>query len=103
MKENILVEKSFAFAVRVINAYKYLEEQKEYAVSKAFLQGGTDIGAHVEEALGGASRSDFLFELTNATKKRGKPNIGLDSCRKQNFLKKFNLKACSKMPKKYFG
>lgn len=70
--ENVLLEKSFAFAVRVINAFKYLEEQKEFAVSKTFLQSGTDIGAHVESALGGASRSDFLFELTNAYKKARK-------------------------------
>ena len=72
MKENVLLEKSIAFAVRVINAYKYLEEKREYVVSKSFLQCGTDIGAHVEGALGGASKSDFLFEMTNAYKKARK-------------------------------
>lgn len=73
MKENILLEKSFAFAVRVINAYKYLiAENCDFAICRPFLQSGTEIGSHVEEAAGGGSKGDFLFEMTNAYKKARK-------------------------------
>ena len=69
MKENILLEKSFAFSVRVVNAYKYLlREHKEYVLSKQFLRSGTSIGANAEEAVGGQSRKDFVSKLAIAYK-----------------------------------
>ncbi len=52
-KENVLQEKGFAFAVRVVNAYKYLcSEKNEYVLSKQFLRSGTSIGANIEELIG---------------------------------------------------
>lgn len=69
MKENILLDKSFAFAVRTVNAYKYLLKQhKEFVLSKQFLRSGTSIGANAEEAVGGQSRSDFASKLAIAYK-----------------------------------
>ena len=69
MKDNILLEKSFAFAVRVVNAYKDLvEEKKEFVLSKQFLRSGTSIGANSEEATGGQSRPDFTAKMTIAYK-----------------------------------
>ncbi len=69
MKENIILEKSFAFAVRVVKAYKYLvEEKKEFVLSKQFLRSGTSIGANVEEAIGGQSKPDFISKLSIAYK-----------------------------------
>jgi len=69
MKDNILLDKSFAFAVRSVNAYKFLvEERREYVLSKQFLRSGTSIGANCEEAVGGHSRLDFLAKLTIAYK-----------------------------------
>ncbi len=51
---NVLQEKTYAFSVRVVNAYKYLvEEKKKYVLSKQFLHSGKSIGANAEEALGG--------------------------------------------------
>ncbi len=39
MKENVLLDKSFAFAIRVVKAYKFLaEEKKEFVISKQFLK-----------------------------------------------------------------
>ena len=66
--ENIIQEKSFAFAVRIVNAYKYLAENKEFVLSKQLLRSGTSIGANVEEAIGGYSRPDFLNKITIAYK-----------------------------------
>ncbi|MGI8469040.1 MAG: four helix bundle protein [Pyrinomonadaceae bacterium] len=69
MKENILLEKSFAFAIRVVKAYKYLiEEKKEFVISKQFLRSGTSIGANSEEAVGGQSKADFVSKISIAYK-----------------------------------
>lgn len=69
MKDNILLDKSFAFAVRTVNAHKFLiEEKREFVLSKQFLRSGTSIGANVEEAVGGQSRSDFFSKLSIAYK-----------------------------------
>ena len=64
-KDNIIQEKSFAFAVRVVNLYKYLTtEKKEYVLSKQLLRSGTSVGANVEESIGGQSDKDFLSKLS---------------------------------------
>ena len=69
MKDNVLLDKSFAFAMRVVKAYKYLvEEKKEFVMSKQFLRSGTSIGANVEESVGGQSTPDFLSKLSIAYK-----------------------------------
>jgi four helix bundle protein len=65
MKENILQQKSFDFAVRIIKLYKYLvEEKKEFVLSKQLLRSGTSIGANIEESIGGFSRKDFVHKLS---------------------------------------
>ena len=51
MNQNAAVEKSFDFAVRIVNLYKYLiREHKEYVLSKQLLRCGTSIGANISEA-----------------------------------------------------
>jgi len=69
LKENIIKNKSFDFAVRVIGLYKYLkDEKKEYVLSKQILKSGTSIGANVEEADGGISNAEFSQKLSIAYK-----------------------------------
>jgi four helix bundle protein len=64
-KYNILQEKSFAFAIRVVNLYKFLcEEKKEFVLSKQVLRSGTSIGANIEEGIGGQSDKDFLSKIS---------------------------------------
>ncbi len=68
-QDNIVQEKSFAFAVRVINLYKYLiEQKKEFVLSKQVLRSGTSIGANIEESIGGQSDKDFLAKISIAYK-----------------------------------
>ena len=66
MKEsNVVKEKSYAFAVRIVKACRHLvEEKKEYVLSKQLLRSGTSIGANVEEAIGGQSAKDFFAKLS---------------------------------------
>ena len=68
---NIIVEKTFAFAVRIIKLYKYLTTRdinKEFIISKQLLRSGISIGANTEEAIGGASTADFVNKLSIAYK-----------------------------------
>jgi four helix bundle protein len=69
VKDNVLLEKSFTFAIRVVKAYKFLvEEKKEFVISKQFLRSGTSIGANSEEAVGGQSKADFVAKISIAYK-----------------------------------
>lgn len=66
---NVIQEKSFAFAIRIVNMYKhFISEKKEFVLSKQLLRSGTSIGANVEEAIGGLSEKDFLSRLGIAYK-----------------------------------
>jgi len=69
MKENILKKKTFQFAVRIVNFYKYLiNEKKEYVLSKQVLRSGTSVGAMVREAEHSESKADFVHKLAIAQK-----------------------------------
>ena len=62
-------QKSFAFAIRVVKAYKWLcESKKEYVMSKQFLRSGTSIGANVKEAMNAQSKKDFISKYSIALK-----------------------------------
>lgn len=63
-KESVLKEKSYAFAIRVINLAKFLrEEKKEFILSKQIVRCGTSVGANIEEASGAQSNNDFIAKL----------------------------------------
>jgi len=65
MKENIIQQKSFAFAIRIVKAYKYLQtEKKEFVLSKQLLRCSTSVGANVEEVIGGQSKKDFIAKIS---------------------------------------
>lgn len=70
MKKSILNDKSFAFAIRIVNSYKFqIEKNKEYVlVSKQLLRSGTSIGANIREAFDGKSSKDFVHKLAIAQK-----------------------------------
>jgi len=58
VKDNIILEKSFAFAVRIVKLYKYFcDEKKEYTLSKQLLRSGASIGANINEAQAGQSKA----------------------------------------------
>jgi len=64
MKESILKTKSFKFAVRIVNLYKHLcNDKKEFVLSKQILKSGTSIGAMVREAEQAESKADFIHKL----------------------------------------
>ena len=69
MKESVLKIKSFRFAVRIVNLYKYLcEEKKEFVISKQLMKCGTSVGANVREAEYSESKADFVHKMAIALK-----------------------------------
>jgi four helix bundle protein len=69
MKHNIVQEKSYTFALRIIKLYKYFcIDKKEYELSRKIIRSGTSIGANIEEAIAGQSEKDFLSKLAIAYK-----------------------------------
>ncbi|MBI4002557.1 MAG: four helix bundle protein [Nitrospira defluvii] len=68
-RKNVIQDKSFAFAVRIVAFCRNLQmEQKEFVLSKQLLRSGTSIGANVEEAIGAQSRKDFAAKMSIAAK-----------------------------------
>jgi len=88
MKEkNIVLEKSFAFAIRIVNAYKYLKKEKnEWVISKQLLKSGTSVGANIEEAIGAQSKADFLSKLSIAYKEARETNYWIRLLIATNYL-----------------
>ena len=72
MKDNIIYNKSFDFAITIVNLYKQLTSvKKEYVLSKQLLRSGTSIGANVSEAVRAQSKKDFISKLHIAFKETG--------------------------------
>lgn len=66
---NVLKDKSYKFALRIVKLYKYIiDNNNEYVLSKQVLRSGTSIGANVEEAIGGASKKEFINKILIAYK-----------------------------------
>ena len=69
MKENALIDKSIAFAARIVKLHRYLiKDKKETVISKQIVRSGTSIGANINEANYGQSKADFISKLHIALK-----------------------------------
>jgi four helix bundle protein len=66
--ENPIAERSFAFALQIVEVYKVLSSEREYVLSKQLLRSGTSIGANVAEATAAISRRDFAAKMFIASK-----------------------------------
>jgi len=85
--DNVIQQKSFAFAIRIVNAYKYLRSEKqEFVLSKQMLRSGTSIGANVEEAIGGQSKADFLHKFSISYKEARETIYWLKLLQATNYL-----------------
>ena len=67
-RENIILNKSFDFALTIIDLYKKLKNESEHVISKQLLRSGTSIGANVQEATAAFSRKDFVHKMSISSK-----------------------------------
>ena len=87
MKEIIIVDKSFAFSVRIVNLYNYLvREKREYHISKQIQRSGTSIGANVAEAQKAQSTADFVAKYKIALKEANETQYWLRLLRETHYI-----------------
>ena len=92
MKQNIIKEKSFKFAIRIVDLYKYLcEQKKEYIMSKQLLWSGTSVGANIREGDNAESKQDFIHKLAIAQKECDETIYWLEMLKASNYLSERNL------------
>jgi len=96
MKEIIVKEKSFRFAVRIINLYIYLKEKKEFTLSRQILRAGTSIGANIEEAARGVSKADFKNKICISYKEARETNYWLKLLKETKFINDTMFKSLEK-------
>ena len=87
MKENVVKDKSFTFALRVVRLAKYLRgEQREFVLSKQVLRSGTAIGALVREAEHAESRADFIHKMHIALKEANETQYWLELLHQSEYI-----------------
>ena len=85
--ENVLLTKSYAFAIRIVNLYRFLyQERQDVVISRQILRSGTSIGANAEEAIGAQSKKDFISKMSIAYKEARETNYWLRLLRDTNFI-----------------
>ena len=84
---NPILNKSYAFAIRIVKCYQYLNKEfKCYDLARQLLKSGTSIGANSEEAQGGQSKKDFIAKMQIAYKEARETHYWLRLLRDSGFL-----------------
>ncbi len=93
MKDNLILQKSYDFSLRIIELYKFLcESEKEYVLSKHLLRTGISIGANVNEAQARMSRKDFVAKMSIASKEARETRYWLDLLVDSGYISKTDNK-----------
>lgn len=89
MSESILKDKSYAFAIEIVNLVRILQnDHKEYVLTKQLLRSGTAVGALISEAEFGQSKLDFVHKLSIALKEANESRYWLNLLHDTNYLDK---------------
>ena len=91
MNENTILTKSKAFAIRVINLYKYLCSNNEYVLSKQLLRSGTSIGANVRESIHAYSKKEFAAKMGIALKEADETAYWLELLVETDYITKIQF------------
>lgn len=77
MTENIIVAKTYSYAVRIVKfCFEIQDKKREYVLSRQLLKCGTSIGANTEESQGAISKAEFIAKMQMHLKKQKRPSIG---------------------------
>ena len=94
MKGNVVEDKSFEFAVRIVKLYKLLTtERQEFVMSKQLLRAGTSVGANISEAQQAQSPSDFLSKMSIALKESYESDYWLRLLHRTDYLNEEEYKS----------
>ena len=86
-EDNIIVSKSYSFAVRCVKLYQYLQEEKhDYTICKQLLRSGTSIGANVQEAVRGYSKADFSAKMSISLKEASESEYWIELLRDTGYI-----------------
>ena len=96
MKENIIKDKSFSFALRIIDLNKFLIEKNEFILSKQLLRSGTAIGALICEAEFAESKADFIHKTAIAQKEANETKYWIELLYKSNYINTKSYKSIIK-------
>jgi len=87
LKDNVVYDKSYQFAIRTVKLFKYLqEEHKEFVLSKQLLRSGTAIGALIRKGHYAQSRADFVNKLSIALKEANETDYWIDLLKDTGYL-----------------
>ena len=85
--DNIIADKSKAFAIRIVKLRKYLrEEKREFDISAQIVRSGTSIGANVHEAIISFSKADFVYKMNTALKEAVETEYWLDILHETGYI-----------------
>lgn len=93
MKENLIQQKSYDFALKIIALYRKLVKANEFVLSKQVLRSGTSVGANVEEAQAGQSKADFISKMSIASKEARETNYWLRLLRDSGAIEKTEIES----------
>ena len=94
MQEKTVKYKSYAFALRIIKVYKFLNsEQREFVLSKQLLRSGTAIGALIREAEHGESKADFIHKMNISLKEANETEYWLMLLHDSSFFDEISYKS----------
>lgn len=89
MGKNIVKDKSYQFALRIIKLFQYLSEQKkEFVLSKQILRCGTSIGALVREGEQAESKADFIHKMAISLKEANETEYWLNLIKDAGYIDK---------------
>ena len=95
MRENQTYDKALSYAVRIVNLYKYLvDEKKEYVMSKQLLRSGTSIGANISETISAESSADFVHKWSIAQKEANETIYWLLYWKRPDIYLVYNMDPC---------
>ncbi len=80
LKDNLIVNLTFQFALDIVKFVELLESNRKYAVANQLIRSGTSVGANVREAQNAESRADFIHKLKIAAKEADETEYWLEIC-----------------------
>lgn len=85
-RENIIIVKSYSFALEIVRLYEILVERREFVLSKQLLRSGTSVGANIHEAIASESKKEFIHKLSIAAKEARETSYWLNLLKDGQFI-----------------